>query len=278
MIPGLGEIPGVGEIFNNNRKEGTKREILLSITPHIVKSVRVPRGDVVSIWSGGEDDLKFGRNFGSFTAEYEAGQKGMEPLADPALQKKTLDQNSEGNKNIAVVSQLFELPGSTAEAADSELIVEPVIKEAPQKKSAADQIPKPIVFIEGEPLVKQGDEFSLSFRIEEVKDLFSAPLYVQYDPDLFEFISATEGTFFNQGGAQTIFTNTALDQGGRIIVGIKQGFNGSGVSGGGELFSMLFRAKAPGKGEILPTRTNFRDIQAKPIAVESLGLMVEVTP
>lgn len=75
VIPILGDIPILGEVFNATDKTKSKREILLSITPHIVKSVQVPTGDAVSIWSGGEDDLKFGKNFGTFAEEYQNGQQ-----------------------------------------------------------------------------------------------------------------------------------------------------------------------------------------------------------
>ncbi len=75
VIPILGDIPILGELFNATDKTKNKREILLSITPHIVKSVQVPTGDASSIWSGGEDDLKFGKNFGTFAEEYQNGQQ-----------------------------------------------------------------------------------------------------------------------------------------------------------------------------------------------------------
>ena len=92
QIPLLGDIPVLGEAFNGTDKLEAKREILLSITPHIVKKVAVPRGDTASIWSGGEDDLKFGKNFGTFAEDYQAGQKATitqpheGPLPGPAAE------------------------------------------------------------------------------------------------------------------------------------------------------------------------------------------------
>ncbi len=81
-VPLLGDVPVVGEVFNGTDKTKNKREILLSITPHIVKSVNVPRGSAASIWSGGEDDMKFGRNFGSFADKYLTGQNELEPQVE----------------------------------------------------------------------------------------------------------------------------------------------------------------------------------------------------
>ena len=186
-----------------------------------------------------------------------------------------LDTN-QTDETIETEPQVTEQSSAAAEGDESELVPEPIIEEVILEKGFDEQAFKPMVFIDGEPLVKQGDEFTLSFKVEEVETLFSAPLYVQYDPALFEFISATEGSFFNQEGISTIFTHTVLNQGGKIIVGLKQGADGQGASGGGELFSMLFKSKAPGKAEIIPTRTNFRNLQGERIAVDSFGLMIEV--
>jgi general secretion pathway protein D len=65
-IPILGDIPLIGHFFTGHNNNKTKREILLSITPHIVKKLDMPEAAVASIWSGGEDELRAGANFGSF--------------------------------------------------------------------------------------------------------------------------------------------------------------------------------------------------------------------
>ncbi|MDX2478713.1 MAG: cohesin domain-containing protein [Desulfuromusa sp.] len=271
IIPGIGDIPIMGEVFNGSDKSTTNREILLSITPHIVKSVRVPQGDIVSIWSGGEDDLKFGRNFGTFATEYNAGQQGMETQADIEVKPVTPDKQKETIKPL-------EQPLTAAESTGSELVTEVVTEEVILARELTEQPARSMVIIEGPQLVNQGDEFTLSFHVDEIESLFSAPLYVQYDPEVFEFISAAEGTFLNQEDVSTVFTSTVLTPGGSIIIGLKQAADGQGISGGGELFSMQFRAKSVGKAEIMPTRTNFRNVTGEQVAVAGLGLMIEVGP
>ncbi len=293
MIPFLGDIPILGELFNGTDKTAIKREILLSITPHIVKSVSLPAHDVASIWSGGEDDLKYGRNFGSFAAEYSAAQKGLEPevqspmMSDEAPVPFVEEQPVQGP-----------VPSSPAEIAVPEpaTVTEPVVPEpavqtptsmrvqvakepiAEVKMPQAEQpltVAKPMVYIKGSELVNVAEPFSLVFYVDEVEDLFSAPLYVQYDEEMFEFLGATEGTFLKQGISPTIFTHTALEGSGRIIVGLKQGAGGKGISGGGELFSMSFKARKAGTGLIEPTRTNFRNPRGVRLKVDSIGMEIE---
>ena len=74
-----------------------------------------------------------------------------------------------------------------------------------------------------------------------------------------------------------MFTHTALDGSGRIIVGLKQGAGAKGISGGGDLFSMKFRTVSPGKGEIRVSRTNFRNPGGERQRVDTVGLTVEVS-
>lgn len=136
---------------------------------------------------------------------------------------------------------------------------------------------RPKVYIQGAQLVRVGETFTVNFYVDEISDLYSAPLYVQYDTRLFQFVGAEEGSFLKQGTSPTIFTHTALSDSGRIIVGLKQGSGGKGISGSGELFRMTFKALSPGKGEIAPTRTNFRNPGGERLRVDSSGLTIEVS-
>lgn len=83
-IPFLGDLPLIGHLFTGHNNNKTKREILLSITPHIVKKLDMPEAAVASIWSGGEDELRAGANFGSF-AYFKPEMEEPLPVAAPAL-------------------------------------------------------------------------------------------------------------------------------------------------------------------------------------------------
>ena len=66
--------------YNNTNK---KREILLSITPYIVKQIEVPEADVATIWSGGEDDLMARPKFGAFAQPLQSEVESTAPAAAP---------------------------------------------------------------------------------------------------------------------------------------------------------------------------------------------------
>ncbi len=85
-FPLLGRLPIIGSLFSGHKQDKTKREILLSITPHIVKNLEMPRADVATIWSGGEDDLQAGPRFGAFARPLEPAVATEPPAVAPAVQ------------------------------------------------------------------------------------------------------------------------------------------------------------------------------------------------
>jgi general secretion pathway protein D len=58
MIPGLGEIPVLGRLFSSHKNDGSKTEIVLSITPRIVGRTRLQQAQSVEFWSGTESTLQ----------------------------------------------------------------------------------------------------------------------------------------------------------------------------------------------------------------------------
>ncbi len=343
-IPGLGDLPLVGGLFTHNAQKDQKREILLSITPHIVKNVEMPLADVATIWSGGEDELKSGPNFGSFLPDFapelekgnpspvprlteppepvlprpEAGRKdetdrqGRIPESgQPQEAPLPEDEEVEEVRPLPKTSQsLPQPPAVAAEEMRTPIIPEEVQEEEraalpreedrqpteppfaqpgiaapsdaqiervdlPPLEIAAPQAPGRL-FFSGPELVETGQTLVLSLKVAEVEDLYSAPLYVTYDPEKLEFLRAREGDFLSQGDHPTIFTTSVSAKPGVIIVGYKQGTGGDGASGSGELFNLEMRAKNPGTTEIDLKRINFRDPGGERLQVESSSKIVEI--
>ncbi len=58
-LPGLGDIPGVGRLFSSQSDSKNKTEIILLITPRIVRNLAQPQGAGVNIPSGSESSVGF---------------------------------------------------------------------------------------------------------------------------------------------------------------------------------------------------------------------------
>jgi general secretion pathway protein D len=68
-IPGAGDIPILGRLFGVQTDTKNKKEIIMSITPHIVRSNKQVDSDLLEMWSGTENNLRFGgRQLGGGTA------------------------------------------------------------------------------------------------------------------------------------------------------------------------------------------------------------------
>jgi general secretion pathway protein D len=58
-IPGLSEIPLLGRLFSNKRNEGSRTDVILTLTPHIVRNAEITAEDLAPIWVGTEQNITF---------------------------------------------------------------------------------------------------------------------------------------------------------------------------------------------------------------------------
>src|ERR1700722_7046301 len=72
-IPGLSQIPIVGRLFGSNNSDREKSEIVLSITPHIIRTQTRPESDSTEFWYGTETRAR-SSPFGS--ASFDSGPAG----------------------------------------------------------------------------------------------------------------------------------------------------------------------------------------------------------
>jgi general secretion pathway protein D len=57
-IPGVGQLPVVGRLFGSSKSDGKKSEIILSITPHIIRPHISTDASNNDIWSGTESTVR----------------------------------------------------------------------------------------------------------------------------------------------------------------------------------------------------------------------------
>ena len=295
-IPFFGQIPLLGDLISGNKRDKIKREIVLSITPHIVKNVEMPRADVATIWSGGEDDLEVGPRFGSFAQALEpvasmappAPAPGMRPLAAPPAANPVPLIAPTGDE--ALLSSNTSMPEAVDETLDLSAISLPDagLSAAPAVEPAALPVPAPLpmgipeenpgkIQMLGPSQVEAGEEFAVFVNVQGARGLYSAPLFVVYDPQGLEFLSAQEGDFLRADNQATIFTTSPSAGKGQVIIGYKQGVGGEGAAAGeGWLFSLNFRAKAPGSAAIALDRLNFLTAEGNRLLVAGAATTVEV--
>jgi len=58
-VPGLSEIPVLGRLFSNKRNEGQRTDVILTMTPHIIRNAEITEEDLQPIWVGTEANITF---------------------------------------------------------------------------------------------------------------------------------------------------------------------------------------------------------------------------
>jgi general secretion pathway protein D len=95
-VPGLGDLPVIGRLFRNQRSDGSKTEVVLLITPHIVRNLRRPEAALMEFTSGTE-----GSGIGSALGARRRDAEGplpaprstsIEPVPSAILQSPTAPQ------------------------------------------------------------------------------------------------------------------------------------------------------------------------------------------
>ncbi|GEM_PF-2942853 len=119
-----------------------------------------------------------------------------------------------------------------------------------------------------------GEQVVFTIKTEQVKDLFSAPFYLRYDPQVLEFIGLTEGDFLKQDNNPTAFVYAVEPEIGQVIVGLSRLGEVTGMSGSGTLALATFKAKNPGKANVSFQNADFRNARFEPVSV--LAQMPEI--
>ena len=267
----LSDIPLIGPLFTNSNTSKDKTELMLAITPRLVRGLPVPLPGFASFGSGKEDHPSLDRPMSSFELEPvfegETQAKGAQmkpgtPFATPGMAVPAVSGTM---PPLAQPAQTFppeqpELPVQVMpETAVTKSVQEvptaaSVPAPAPLSSPFPDPTPVPVpvpyqrslLQIAAPPSAKVGQQFSMDIRISDVTDLFSAPFVLTYDPVLVDFIALSEGTIMNRDGKQTAFTSRSDAAGGAVTVELVRGAGNSGVSGGGTLATAIFRAKNQG--------------------------------
>ncbi len=78
----LGDIPVIGPLLTSNANDDTKNELILAITPRLVRGITVPPPDEALFWSGKEDEPAVTKQYSSFDETEEGGAPSAAPSAE----------------------------------------------------------------------------------------------------------------------------------------------------------------------------------------------------
>ncbi|MFS2002655.1 cohesin domain-containing protein [Duganella sp. CT11-25] len=197
-IPLLGDVPILGRLFGSQSDNNQKTEIVLSITPHLIRNIQRKGALAESFWSGTEARLYnkplMLRNFDAVTAA--AGAPGT--AGKPAV------ANSSG--------------GLTP-------------PDTPMSPPSAANAPK--LSWEGPEHAKVGEVITFNLNMNSPDLLRAASLQLAFNPAELEIQSVKEGDYFSHAGKSN-FSHAIDNVSGRVSLGVG-GSDDNGAKGAGRL-------------------------------------------
>ncbi|MDN2709882.1 type IV pilus secretin PilQ [Janthinobacterium sp. SUN118] len=208
-VPGVGDIPVLGRLFSSQKDDRNKTEIVLSITPRLVRNINRPDAAASEFWSGTESALRTR----PLTMQVANEKQGLDPAAPGAGQGVMA-------RGASPMAGQEEGPGAPRK--DIEPVAVSLQLQAPEQ-------------------VKAGQQFKLAVRIKSDGDLRNLPLQIAYDTTAFQVVGVEEGGFFKQNGGQSTLSSNVDATTGRIFASVLR----SGTAGArGEDVAAVITLKA----------------------------------
>jgi general secretion pathway protein D len=250
QIPGLGELPGVGRLFGQHDDNWKKRELVLSITPRIVRNTPYLAPHLLEYGSGTEGSLR------SRPLSLQAGAGGSD---DGVTLTAPPGSSTAGATGTASGTSTRPSRGATPPAAPrSAATAAPAAPAAPPAATVAAVSPTPApaalpavgggsvaLTLEGGNRIKVGEETIVSVVIRADQPLVSTALQLGFDPRAVKILEVVEGGLLRDDGAQTTFSARTDEAAGRVFIGVARPVNVPGAIGEGTLVQLRVEGLAP---------------------------------
>jgi general secretion pathway protein D len=236
--PGLSKIPFLRHFFSTESVDKAESEVLIVLTPRIVRLPEVIAENLRSVLAGTESNVQVRRE-----AVTEAPAEAAS--AAPARSEPASSMPAEVRPPGAEPTPPAPLP--------ARLRFEPAILN-----------------------LKPGEGATVSLVVEEVKDLFSIPLLLQFDPAVVMVEEVRHGGFLS-GGTQEVAIVERIDKDrGQVVISAMRAPASPGISGTGTLVAIVMRGVAPGTSSLSVVQVNARDSRQKPIPLASKEATIQV--
>lgn len=180
-VPGLNDIPIIGRLFSSERDESQKTEVVLSITPRLIRNVRPPA----------LERSKFGSGTEAAPQAFSRERGGKVLIPRPQLRELPTSTNTT-RAYVEERSAITPPPPSEPEAT-SQTTPESNTEAANGSQGAPD------IILTGPGAARAGETFSIAVSLENA-DLVSIPLQINFDPNILELINVVEGKYFGMQG------------------------------------------------------------------------------
>jgi len=250
--PGLAKIPIIRYLFSSDNIEHQEDEVLIMLIPHIVRLPDWTLANLRTLYTGSDQNVQVKR------------ESEVRVPATPEPPKTTPPPPGMQTTPTGIA------PGgvSTASAANPPQAQPGKLRFEPQSVS-----------------LKVGETRTLAIVVDNVNDLFSIPMLLQYNPAVISIeevqhaVAEGKAGGFLSGGTQeiAIVASPNREKGQEIISATRQP-NTAGVSGSGTLLGIVVKGVAPGNSNLSIVQVSAKDSQQRQIPLVTSEASIQVQP
>ncbi len=108
---------------------------------------------------------------------------------------------------------------------------------------------------------------SVQLLLENVTDLYSAPVKLKFDPKVLRLTGIRPGPLMNADGKDVNFTENTMNDTGEATVTLNRLPGSGGVAGSGAILNLTFEAIGRGTSTVTVSEAEIKNIQQQPISV-----------
>ena len=237
--PGFAKLPLLRYLFSHDKTDHQEDEVLIVLTPRIVRIPEWTKANLRPLYSGSEANVQVKR-------ESELHAPAQQPAQQPQM-------NQNAGPGTAAPAPA---PGTTAPAAAAAKI-----RFEPQSLT-----------------LKAGQTATIGVVVENVTDLFSIPLLLQYNPAVISVEEVRHGGFLSGGTQEIAIVHQPFKDKGQSIISATRGPNTPGVSGSGTLIGLVIKGLAAGSSNLSIVQVNAKDSRQNLIPLITSEATVQVQP
>jgi general secretion pathway protein D len=251
-LPGIMRVPGLRSIFGNSNDVISQTDIVMLITPHIVRTHELSVDDLTPIYMGTQQNVGLGGPPPLIQAPAAEEPAAAMPPGTPApitTQKPQFLPPPVGTPVPPTATPPAGTPPGTPPP-----VVPPVttLPETPTTPPRDPTAPPPATPPPASGAVAQisvtapqefrtgGGPYTVPLAVANASRLSTITLTVTFNPAVLRVRSVQEGTFMRQGGVTAMFTPRIDTATGRVDIAVTRSGDQAGASGSGLIGALLF--------------------------------------
>jgi len=230
---GMSSIPIIGKLFGDTQKRADDREVIISLTPRIVRAPKVTEDDMVPLSVGTQEVPKVkGATPGLFGPEPPTEAREEPATAEPPPSLTPAD-------DVGPASPEVQQPGAVPPPSGA-------LPSAEAAERAAEARPVSLLFSPPEVALTVGGAGSMALVLVGARDLQWVEVVLAWDPALAEMTEATAGSLLTLDGSSVAASRTLESGRARMRFG-----RPTPAAGSGAVASLTFRGLAAGSGSVV---------------------------